>query len=64
MRATSRAEKHLDRRYWESEIKTGPEEVKESQKKQEKPLPAIEIGLAAHIAELKKLAFPMDAHER
>jgi hypothetical protein len=52
----------MEGRDWRQEIQTGREEVKESQEKQGKRLPTIEIGLAAHIADLKKHASLSGAH--
>jgi len=62
MSAQSHAARYMKGRDWREEIQTWREEVKESHKKQGKPLPAIEIGLGAHIAELKKHTSPMGAH--
>jgi len=62
MRAMSQAARHVDGRDWQQEIQAWREEIKESQKKQGKSLPAIEIGLGAHVAELKKHASSMGAH--
>ena len=62
MSARSHAARNMEGRDWRQEIQTWREEVKESQKKQGKRLPTIEIGLAAHIAELKKHASLSGAH--
>jgi hypothetical protein len=62
MREMSHPSNDRDRRNWQQEIEVWRDEVKRAPRKQVKRLPLMEIGLGAHIAELKRHAFRMGVH--
>jgi hypothetical protein len=66
MHAMGRRASQTDVLDWQEEIRnleieSSREQVKESQNKQERPLPILEIGLDAHIVDLKKRSSGMSA---